>query len=498
MSDQSHTSHSVLPDEQDLLRAFFDASIDFVYIKDLSGTYIAMNAAGAHALDLEPDEIVGKTDMEIFPPETAARWRDEDLRVQQSGRSITIEQELILDGRPAYLHTVKAPWLDASGRVIGTVGVSRDVTDSRIAEMKARAVESRFQKLFAADLLGIHIPDRFGAITEANDEFLRITGYTRADLEAGKVRWDTMTPAEYGPLDQAHIAEAAARGSCTPYEKEYIRKDGSRVPIMCGYTLLEGSSDQYIAFIQDLTALRKSEEALRQAEKLATASRFAASMAHEINNPLGAVTNLIYLALSNGSLDPQTREFLESADKELSRVSRVVTQTLRFHKQLTAPLRADLAEIMESMIPLFASRLHQQHATIIREFKPGSPLLCFHNDLRHAFANLVGNALDALRSEGRIRLRIRRGCSWGETLRPGIIVTVADNGHGIPDAMQKRLFEPFFTTKEETGTGLGLWATQSIVRKHHGRISVRTSTDAQRHGTVFRIFFPQDGIDAMP
>jgi len=306
-----------------------------------------------------------------------------------------------------------------------------------------------------------------------------------------------MTPPEYGGLDQVHIAEAAVRGSCTPYEKEYIRKDGSRVPIMCGYTLLEGSSDQYIAFIQDLTDLRKSEEALRQAEKLATASRFAASMAHEINNPLAAVTNLIYLALSDGTLNPETRALLESADQELARVSRVVTQTLRFHKQLTAPVRTDLVEIMESVFPLFTSRA-QQHVAIVRDFKPGHPLLCFHNDLRHAFANLVGNALDALQTGGRIRVRIRRGCRWSETPQAGIIVTVADNGHGIPIDMQPRLFEPFLTTKEETGTGLGLWATQSIVRKHRGHISVRTSTDAQRHGTVFRLFFPRNGIEPVP
>lgn len=498
MSKNDQISRTALPDELDLLRAFFDASVDFVYIKDLEGKYIAMNAAGAHSLGLSPDQVTGKSDRELFGAETALRWAAEDRQLLLQRRSMSVKDAVVLDGHQMFLHTVKAPWLDASGEIIGIVGVTRDVTDSKLAEKALRTVESRFQKLFASDLMGIHIPDRFGAITEANDEFLRITGYTRADLEAGLVRWDNMTPSEYSALDQAHIAEAAVRGSCTPYEKEYVRKDGTRVPIMCGYTLLEGSSDQYIAFIQDLTDLRKSEEALRQAEKLATASRFAASMAHEINNPLAAVTNLIYLALSDGDLNPQTRELLESADHELARVSRVVTQTLRFHKQLTAPLRADLAEIMDSVFPLFTSRMHQQDITIVRDFKPGYPLLCFHNDLRHAFANLVGNALDALQAAGRIQVRIRRGCRWSKTSQSGIIVTVADNGHGIPDAMQKRLFEPFLTTKEETGTGLGLWATQSIVRKHRGHISVRTSTGLQRHGTVFRLFFPHGGIKTAP
>lgn len=488
------SANPALPGEQDLLRAFFDASIDFVYIKDLSGKYLAMNAAGARSLGFTPEQIIGRSDEELFGPEIASHWRDEDRRIEQS-RSITLQHEVKLDGRITWLHTVKAPWLDASGRIVGIVGVSRDITDSKMAERALRTVESRFRTLFASDLMGIHIPDRFGAITEANDEFLRITGYSREDLEAGLVRWDTMTPAEYSVLDQAHIAEAAERGSCTPYEKEYVRKDGTRVPIMCGYTLLEGSKDQYIAFIQDLTDLKKSEEALRQAEKLNTASRFAASMAHEINNPLAAVTNLVYLALSDDNLNPATRNLLQTADKELARVSRVVTQTLRFHKQLTAPVQADLSQIMDSVFPLFASRLHQEHIAVQHEYRAGHKLLCFHNDLRHAFANLVGNALDALHRGGRIRVRIRNGHLWSDDKVPGIFVTVADTGHGIPETMRKRLFEPFVTTKEDTGTGLGLWATQSIVRKHRGNIAVRTATRSDTHGTVFRLFFPLDGIE---
>src|SRR5581483_8978809 len=132
--------------------------------------------------------------------------------------------------------------------------------------------------------------------------------------------------------------------------------------------LLEGSEDQYIAFIQDLTSIKKSEEALRQAEKLNTAGRFAASMAHEINNPLAAVTNLIYLASRDEALQDGTRALLETADKELARISRIIAQTLRFHKQSTAPIRANVAEIMDSVFPLFASRLNADRVTVRREY----------------------------------------------------------------------------------------------------------------------------------
>ena len=480
--------------QQDLLRALFEATKDLIFFKDLDGCYIAVNSPAARAINLSPEEIIGKDDSALFPPEIAERWIWEDREVLAAGTSITFDDEVDTPNGRISLQTIKSPWRDDAGEIIGTVGVGRDITEKKRIERALTEVESRYQKLFASDLMGIHIPDRFGAIIEANDEFLRITGYSRADLESGKVRWDTMTPPEYSALDQKHIAEAAERGTCTPYEKEYIRKDGTLVPIMCGYTLLQGSQDQYIAFIQDLTALKRSEEVMRQAEKLNTAGRFAASMAHEINNPLAAVTNLIYLASRDVTLEAGTRAFLETADKELARISRIIAQTLRFHRQSTAPVLAGIANIMDSVFPLFASRLNADRVSLIREYSTTAELWCFNNELRHAFANLVGNALDATPQGGTVRVRVKCGHRWNGEAKPGIVVTIADNGCGIPDSMRGRLFEPFYTTKEKTGTGLGLWATENIVRKHHGHITVRSANSSTRHGTVFSLFFPLDGM----
>jgi len=463
-------------------------------MKDLDGCYVTINNAAAHALGATPLEVIGKDDYALLPREVADRLTSEDREVLAAGTPLTFEDEMNLHGGKLYLHTVKSPWRNESGEIIGIAGISRDITENKRVEQRLKEIESRFHKLFASDLMGIHIPDRFGGIIEANDEFLRITGHTRADLEAGKVRWDAMTPSEYEGVDLAHIAEAAERGTCTPYEKEYIRKDGTRVPIMCGYTLLEGSEDRYIAFIQDLTALKRSEEAVLQAEKLNTAGRFAASMAHEINNPLAAVTNLIYLALQDTSLHEGARGLLESADRELSRISRIAAQTLRFHKQSTAPVAADVSEIMDSVFPLFLSRLSDDRVAIRREYSTTRKLWCFHDELRHAFANLVSNAFDAAPGGGTLRVRVKDGHCWSGDPEPGIIVVVADSGTGISEAMCQRLFEPFVSTKEQTSTGLGLWATANIVRKHHGRIAYRTSRKPDRHGTVFSLFFPLSGI----
>ena len=479
--------------QPDILRVLFEATTDFVFLKDLSGRYLAINDAGARALGRAPQEVIGKDDRALVAADLADRWTWEDRQVVASGVSLTFE-DLMPGPEERYIHTIKSPWRNEAGEIKGVVGISRDISESKRMQRALRQVESRYQKLFASDLMGIHIPDRFGAITEANDEFLRVTGYTREDLEAGLVRWDTMTPAEYSELDALHIAEAARRGTCTPYEKEYVRKDGERVPIMCGYTLLEGSEDQYIAFIQDLTAQKKSEEAMRQAEKLNTASRFAASMAHEINNPLAAVTNLLYLALAQGGIDAEARTILEAADKELARVSRIVAQTLRFNRQSTAAATADVAGIVESALALFASRLRGDRVQIIRDYRAAEPLMCFQDELRHAFANLVGNALDAIAYHGTLRVRVRSGHRWGAGEQRGVYMSLADSGTGIPEAMRSRLFQPFVSTKEQTGTGLGLWATQNIVRKHRGQVRYRSASGGERHGTVFSVFLPYDGV----
>jgi PAS domain S-box-containing protein len=480
--------------QNDLLRALFDGATDLVYFKDLDGCYVAINAAAARIIGLSSDLVIGKDDFALFPRSLAERWQLEDREVLAAGTSVTFEEELDLPEGKLFLHTIKSPWRGESGEIIGVVGVSRDISETKRVARALKEVESRFQKLFASDLMGIHIPDRFGGITEANDEFLRITGFSRSDLEGGRVRWDTMTPPEYSSIDRQHIAEAAERGTCTPYEKEYIRKDGSRVPIICGYTLLEGSKDQYIAFIQDLTALKKSEEAMRQAEMLNTAGRFAASMAHEINNPLAAVTNLIYLAARNDQMGDEARALLGAADKELARVSRVVAQTLRFHRQSTAPVLADVSEIVDSVFSLFDTRFRSDRVVLRREYSTNDRLWCFNNELRHAFANLISNALDATQDGGAIRVRVRRGYRGRDRREPGVVVSIADTGSGIPSSMRNRLFQPFFSTKEKTGTGLGLWATENIVRKHRGRITFRTATGTARHGTVFTLFFPFDGI----
>jgi signal transduction histidine kinase len=253
-----------------------------------------------------------------------------------------------------------------------------------------------------------------------------------------------------------------------------------------------GEVERWLGSSTEIHDQKMAEEALRRSEKLAAAGSLAASLAHEINNPLNSVVNMVYLALQDNTLSESTRRLLDGADSELTRVAQFTTQTLRFHKQSNAPTPVDLGEIMESVFAMYAPRLRTSSVHLERDYRTTEKLCCFNSELRQVFANLIGNSLDAIGRDGQIRVRIRASRSWLEG-QPGIRVLVADTGHGIPAALRKRVFEPFMSTKEVTGMGLGLWVTDGIIKKHKGRIALRSSTDPLRHGTVFSMFFPLDG-----
>jgi signal transduction histidine kinase len=239
----------------------------------------------------------------------------------------------------------------------------------------------------------------------------------------------------------------------------------------------------------DVTERKRTEAALLQSEKLAAVGRLSASIAHEINNPLEAVTNLLYLINEEKDLPEQARNFTHLAQQELARVSQIATQTLRFYRQPTARTAVRISEQLDSVLKLYQGRLASAGVEVVRDYCGAAPLLAFEGELRQVFTNLVGNALDASRNGGKMTLRTREATDW-RTGRKGVRVTVADRGHGMSKETLRRIFEPFFSTKGITGTGLGLWVTLGIIQKHEGRIKVRSSESPSHHGTVFSVFIP--------
>lgn len=245
-------------------------------------------------------------------------------------------------------------------------------------------------------------------------------------------------------------------------------------------------------YSREISEAKKAEDALRKAEKLAVAGRMAASIAHEINNPLEAVTNLVYIARNDATISPQARAFLEAAERELSRLSQIANKTLRFYRQSSSASRVRLADILDSVLLLFDTQLKQKNIKVIRRFDENATLLCLVGEIQQVFTNLVSNAIDSMPRDGKLLLTVRQRRDWSRDSGHGIWVSIADTGTGIPTAIRKKLFEPFVTTKGEGGTGLGLWVSREILDRHGAHIRVRSRVGL---GTTFGVFFPDDGID---
>jgi signal transduction histidine kinase len=247
------------------------------------------------------------------------------------------------------------------------------------------------------------------------------------------------------------------------------------------------------AILVDTTEQKRAEEALRRTEKLAAAGRLAASIAHEINNPLEAVMNLLFLVRQD-QLSPATARFAEMASQEVSRVSEITQQTLRFYRQSTLPTLSNVREILESVVKLHMGRTQSLQVELRLDLPEELPLFCFAGELRQVFANLIGNALDAMTpGGGRLIVRARTVRKPGAG---GVRISVGDTGTGIAPEAKRHIFEPFFTTKEATGTGLGLWVSEQIIQKHQGTVRFRSRASGDCTGTVFSVFFPSDGLHA--
>ena len=315
---------------------------------------------------------------------------------------------------------------------------------------------------------------------------------------AGKTlgHWQVLRPNREVVAPEDRPMARALRGEVVTAE-EYIivRPDGSERWVRSSAVPVrekDGRISAGLVAAVDIDSQKKAQEALLQAEKLAAAGRLAASISHEINNPLESVTNLLFLALSQ-ELSPEVRHFLTQADQELERVTHIATQTLKFYRQSTRPTSADLGVLVDSVLQLLSGRLRNMNVEVERRYDAPHKITCFEGELRQVFTNLIGNAVDAMpRTGARLIVHTKEVRVSSPDGQGGIQVTIADNGHGIPAEQENRIFEPFYTTKGSHGTGLGLWVTKEIVAKHKGSIRVRSTPG---RGTVFVIVIPFLGAE---
>jgi two-component system, NtrC family, sensor kinase len=255
------------------------------------------------------------------------------------------------------------------------------------------------------------------------------------------------------------------------------------------YDLREEAERMNTQLQTEILATSRAQEALIRIEKLASVGRMAATVAHEINNPLEAVMNTLYLAQTTEGLPPSARQYLDIAEGELKRIAHITRQTLGFYRESSGPTRFCIAPVLDSVIDLLQAKIKAKRATVERQCDERLEMTGISGELRQVFANLVLNSLDAIDEKGTVRLRVSASSRYGDGDRY-IRVTVADNGQGIDAATRLRIFEPFFTTKGSVGNGLGLWVCKQIVDKHNGFIRVRSSRNGTRRGATFTVVLP--------
>jgi signal transduction histidine kinase len=267
------------------------------------------------------------------------------------------------------------------------------------------------------------------------------------------------------------------------------------------YTPVFGPDGKVVAIAAasaEITRQRQAEAVLMKSEKLAAVGRLASSIAHEINNPLEAVTNLLYL-VHTYDLPDEIKTYIDIAERELRRASAITNQTLRFHKQTTNPSAVNCEALIAEILLILQGKIVNSKVNVQSRYRRLGKIHCFEGEIRQVLSNLIGNAIDAMHPKGGMLLLRTRNATDSRTGEERIALTIADTGSGMSRETVRNLFEPFFTTKGHSGTGLGLWISQEIIKRHHGSIRVRSSQSPHHRGSVFVIYLPASNqIESQP
>jgi PAS domain S-box-containing protein len=443
------------------------------------------------------------------PLEEVFRIIDEDRRqtvespvekIKRLGVVVGLVNHTILvrrDGAEIFVDDSGAPIFEADGRLSGMVLVFRDISEKRQAENESQAlfreVQGRYAELEATYNTAAIAMALIDAVEfrylRVNQKLCEILGLGREQIIGSRVSDVAgQVPGLKEALEQVARGEPVIGGllegelSTSPGIKRYWTMDYAPVFDASGAVVAIAAASA------EITRQKRAEAMLIQSEKLAAVGRLASSIAHEINNPLESVTNLLYLARAAKSL-PDVQTYLSVADRELRRAAAITNQTLRFHKQTGGPVEISCKDLIDSVLTIQHGRIINSGVQVEQRHRVRGPVCCYDGEIRQVLNNLVSNAVDSMSSGGG-RLIVRSTEGRDRAGKRGVVFTVLDTGPGMSPQNLARAFEPFFTTKGLSGTGLGLWICKEILGRHGGTITLKSSQENGSSGTIVRVFVP--------
>lgn len=468
-----------------LLAAIVDSSDDAIVSKDLNGVVTSWNKAAQKLFGYTAEEIIGQNILRLIPKELHSEESEILARIRAGERIDHFETVRVKkNGEKFAISVTISPVRNFAGQVIGASKIARDISQRR------RLDESRFRLAAIVDSAddAIISKDLNGIIKTWNHGAQGIFGYTSEEMVGQPML--RLIPPELQYEEEEILRKLRAGERIDHYETTRLRKDGSTVEVSVTISPILNHEGRVIGaskVARDISDRKRIEKLLIQSEKLAATGRMAAAIAHEVNNPLESLVNLIYLARQNCAEGTQAHDYLLTAEGELERVSHIARQTLGYYRDTGVPTEVYLHDVVENVLNVYRSRARGNEISIDCSFNDLRKVVVSRGEMLQVFSNVIANAMAAMPRGGQLAITTRKTVALNEE---GVQTVVRDNGIGISRENLERIFEAFFTTKGDLGTGIGLWVTKQLVERRGGQITVTSNTEPGKCGTTVTIFIP--------
>jgi PAS domain S-box-containing protein len=481
----SDASGNSLKHSEFLLASIVESSDDAIISKDLNGTITSWNKAAGRMFGYRPDETIGRSILLLIPAHLHAE-EAEILRKVRAGERIERYETVRVTkaGQPLEVSLSISPIRDESGRIIGSAKIAHDISgrkrDQQALSLLASIVESSDDAIVSKTLDGV--------INSWNAAAQHLFGYTEEEIVGQSIL--KLIPTELYHEEDEILRKLRAGQRIDHYETTRITKSGERIEVSVTISPIRDDAGRPIGaskIVRDIRVRKQMERSLIQAEKLAATGRMAATIAHEINNPLESVMNLVFLARKSVPSDSKVCAYLETAEKEIERVSHIARQTLGYYRDAGPPVEVLLHELIEDVLTVYQSKLRARGISVECQFEDRRKIAVSKGEFLQVFSNIIANSIDAMPRGGLLRIQIAEATKCDEVV---LDVVVQDQGTGIEQELLARVFEPFFTTKGSTGTGIGLWVAKQLVEKRGGQIILTSSTRPGNSGTSINLSIP--------